>query len=205
MTKSQQQKLDRLRRVAGFGYRHEKDFQPKSRAHTFFAQSVDLLTEIELLREKIVGGMNSQEEKRQAYLTLHEDLERIALTARLVERHNWLAAGKFPQPNGRSREGLVEIARQFLTDAEPIKDEFLDYELPADFLEQLKEHIQTYEALNPTPTQAAEAKNQAQTALIAALEQSLELVELLDVIISNKYQGQTKVLAEWKQVTGSPK
>ena len=200
MNKSQQRQIDRLRRVAGFGSNHDKEFTATSKARALFTQAQSLVEEIETASKKPRGrgparGFSS--EKQQALKSLRDHLERIARTARLIEKSNDTFAGKFLLPDKRRKNDLASAAAQFAQDAEPVKAEFLSYEMPKNFLKELAASLAAYENADAKPAKPVGAKPAVNTALRGTLGQGQEILEALDVVINNKYSGQPEILEEW--------
>lgn len=189
INKSQQRQLDRMRRAAGFGARHEKEFAETSRGRALFIELVDLLNEIES------AGPSSLEDpkrgpsplKQKALEALQDNLEHLARTAELVVSERQDLSGKFVLPDKRRKREWPLAARQFITEAEPVWDEFCAYELPPGFLEDLRAQLEEYEA--PTVKPAVILKD--------ALIRANQVLQSLDVLVHNKYQGQQHVLKEW--------
>lgn len=192
MNKSQQRQVERLRRVAGFGARHQHEFAAASRGTALFISLIDLLNEIETEFPSFRGensrrGFNP--EKQKAWEAMQEEMEFISRTATLVVGDDPELAGKFSLPDKRKKNEVVAAARQFLQAAEPLRDEFVSYEMSPTFLEDLNELLATIEAPSVDP----------EVMLKDALIRGNGILRSLDVIVGNKYSGQNDVLKLWAE------
>ena len=104
---------------------------------------------------------------------------------------------KFRIPRNNNDFELINAARAFLADATPLKAQFIAHEMPADFLEDLQEHIDAMESAINDQSSAVGSHVAASAALDDASSRGIELVRKLDAIVRNKYANNPAVLAEW--------
>lgn len=204
MNQSQQRQIDRLRRVAGFGSRHEKEFSATSKGHALFSEIVDLLIHIEALNAKVMkkaAAKASAAANEVRLQELREHLEWIAGTARLIEKYNPALAGQCMAPDKRQKKALVNTARQFLAEAEPLQEEFFAYEMPHDFLDDLRATIAEFEPAPIAEGQRPFTRQEADALIKDTLKRGPGIIESLDVVVRNKYRDQKAVLADWKKAS----
>lgn len=197
MTTVQKRQIDRLQRIAGFGSRHAGDFEAESRGPFFFAQLVDALNTLKG-SGKTGGASEALSGKAAKRAELKKLLAAMAQTARLLEKENPYFKGKFQLPDQRSKGGLIEAGHWFLLDATSVEQDFVDFEMPADFLQELKSLLAEYESSQeeaPVTPKPRGGRRQAS----GQTQQIESLLQCLDVIVTNKYRGQFDVLAEWKE------
>ena len=84
-----------------------------------------------------------------------------------------------------------------MTAATPIKNELLQRERPANFLEDLTAAVALFESAVNEKNSNAEKRIAATAAISAALERGAKLVRELDAIVNNKFRGGAATLAAW--------
>ncbi|HJQ24613.1 MAG TPA: hypothetical protein VKA60_11910 [Blastocatellia bacterium] len=140
---------ERLARVRDFGLTHAAAFPAGGRAAQLFAE---IQAAVEELTSHTAAQTASQSTARAATATkagsraaLHRHLEVINRTARGMSVTQPGIGEKFRMPLGSGDQVLLASARAFLTNATPLKQQFIDNELPADFLTQLAADIDEFE------------------------------------------------------------
>lgn len=142
------------------------------------------------LKEKTV-------QKRVAYNTLRKLMDAISRTARSMSRETPGLEEKFRLPSNRDRQTWLATARAFVTEAEPLADEFGRRGMPADFIDDLRARILAVEQTQDSQAQRS-AERVASTASVAgAAEQGFEVVRELDAIVRNIYAGNDAEVAAW--------
>src|SRR6185436_12792194 len=81
-----------------------------------------------------------------ARAALRERMEGIVRTARALGDEVPGIQDKFRMPRGSNDRDLINAARAFKSDAEPLKAHFIAHEMPADFLDELQEDIDDFES-----------------------------------------------------------
>jgi len=201
MDDRQRRKLDTLSRLDDFGLAHASDFAPNSVGKQLF-------TEISILADRLAGFATSQVSGRalaqhgtttrtDAREDLRMDLEAMYRTARALANENPGIEAKFRFPFRASDQELLAAARSIAENAVPFSAQFIAFELPATFLEDLNEDILTLETA--ISTQATGRSKSA--AARAEMNEGLEAADIarrkLNAIVKNKYANDPGVLAEW--------
>lgn len=201
MNKLQQRQLDRLKRVAAFFGARDAEFAEGSRAKSLLAEVNSVLSEVESQKGNgsKAAPKTSGANKKALLNDLREELVAIEKTARAIESHNPDFTGKFVLPDKRKKDELADAARDFATQAEAVKDEFLSYEMSPDFLEKLQEKLAAYEAAQSPVKTGGRGRRGAGSN--EELDKGLKALGGLEVIVGNKYRGQDDVLAQWKAVS----
>ncbi len=102
-----------------------------------------------------------------------------------------------PLPRGSSDQALLNAARAFAADADPLRDAFVSHELPTTFLDELRARIAAFERALSERTTARGAHVAATAALDAALERGVTAARRLDAIVRNKFRDDPAKLAVW--------
>jgi hypothetical protein len=92
---------------------------------------------------------------------------------------------------------LINAARAFKADAEPLKAHFIAHEMSADFLEELQEDIDDFESAMSDQSTGVGTRVAAGAALDEIIQGGNDIVRKLDAIVRNKYANNAAVLAEW--------
>lgn len=129
---------------------------------------------------------------------LYDDLARISSTARTIALDNIDFANKFRLPrDNRSDQTLLETARAFAEQAAPLKNDFIAYGFPADFVTDLTADIAAFETAFNSQDEAERERIDANAAIDALIEQAMIARRKLDVIVPNVFRGNAGKLADW--------
>ncbi|MEW6738170.1 MAG: hypothetical protein AB1489_43250, partial [Acidobacteriota bacterium] len=135
--------------------------------------------------------------KAVARAALREDLQAIRRTARAIALDSPEVIEKFRIPRSNSDQLLLNTARAFLADATPLAQEFLRYEIPANFLDDLKQDIADFEQAINTFNAGTETQVSATAAIDDTMDKGINAVRKLDPIIRNKYRDDPALLSAW--------
>jgi len=139
-----------LTRVREFGAQQAAAFPDATLGHTLFTEVTGVVAELDKLAadrssglHTALGGTRSKSVLRDE---LREELLAINRTARAMAYTQPGLEDKFRLPRGKADQTLLTAARAFLADATPLAAEFINHEMPADFLDDLKQLIAEFEA-----------------------------------------------------------
>lgn len=104
---------------------------------------------------------------------------------------------KFRLPRADKDQNLLNVARGFLTDAQPLSAQFIAHELPANFVSDLIADIEAFEIAMTTQTSGLGQRMAAGAAIDEAIDSGRSIVRKLDAIVKNKYAHNAAVLAQW--------
>jgi hypothetical protein len=121
----------------------------------------------------------------------------ISKTARAMESSRPGIAASFRLPNNEGDQALLNAARAFVEAATPLKNEFIQHEMPADFLEQLTNAIDAFESATNNQNVNKEKRVTATAAIEAVVERGTALVRELDAIVRNKFRTDAATIAGW--------
>ena len=106
-------------------------------------------------------------------------------------------AARFRLPRSVPDQELLSLAKAIATDAIPLKDDFISFAMPADFLEELTELIAEFEEAL-TEQQTGRGTRVAATAVIEdTLEEAISAVRQLNAIVSNTFADDLEPLSRW--------
>jgi hypothetical protein len=140
-------------------------------------------------------GTASKAAARAALLGL---LEMIRDTARSMSQTMPGLDTKFRIPRNMTDQELLGTAQSFATDAAPLKSDFLRFALPADFLDELDEHINDFKSAMTGQHAGKGQQVSASAAIDDTLERALSAVRQLDAIVRNTFRQDPARLAAWE-------
>jgi len=195
---------DAFDRIKAFGAKHGSQFTAGSRAAGLFTGIGTVVVAMEEDGVKKLSGSASYHggagARRIARELVREDLRAIRNTAEAISEADDLPEfeEQFRLPRSGSALLLLSKAKAFLADATPHKALFIEFELPADFLEDLQADIALLEKAKDDKD-AGLAEQVAGTAELSANAlQGIKLRKQLLPIVRNKFRSQPGILAEWE-------
>jgi hypothetical protein len=201
MNDNHRRTYEKFVRVRDFGETHASDFLATSLGHQLF---LDIGTVVGDFNQHAAAEASGHGDARQgtevralARAALRDRMEAIVRTARALENEVPGIQDKFRMPRGSNDRDLINAARAFKADAEPLKAHFIAHELPADFLDELQEHIDDFESAISDQSSGVGNRVAAGAALDEVIERGNDIVRKLDAIVRNKYGNNAAVLAEW--------
>ncbi|HLL74929.1 MAG TPA: hypothetical protein VK421_06660, partial [Pyrinomonadaceae bacterium] len=150
MNDSQRRRLERLERARSFGEARAADFPPASRGGQALARLAALIQEIVALdarrtthRHEAQQATGSKRDRRES---LRAQLAAICDTARVIGLDHPELKGAFPRPRTNlNDQALLGVARSFAAAAEAHRARFVEYEMPADFIERLNASVEGFD------------------------------------------------------------
>jgi len=188
-------------RVRDFGQAHGSDFGPASLAHQHFTNLGTVIGELDSHAAAESSGhgeaRQGTETRAQARAALRDDLEAINRTARAMASEVPGIDDKFRVPRNNNDQQLLNAARAFKADADPLKAQFIARELPADFIDDLQADIDALESAISSQASGVGNHVAAGAGIDDAIDRGVEIVRKLDAIVRNKYSNNPSALAEW--------
>ncbi|RYX80572.1 hypothetical protein EON83_28005 [bacterium] len=189
--------FERYQRCLDFINQHQKEFGPKSQAITLKDQLqsvVDELSKSSQSTPKAPRATSSQ--KQKANNDLRAALNRIARTASAIAAHDDSFKNTFALPDKRRKDELAGAARKFLKDGEKSRAAFESFDMPEEFLSELKAKLDAYESAQGSikPAPKAKANPEGDSATIA---KGSRIMESLDTLMDNKFHNNDAMLNEW--------
>ena len=190
-----------LARVNNFGAEHSLDFAASGRGRQLFTNLGGMLTEMQDFASAESSGVGTAREgtatRAAAREALRDDLEAISRTARAIAENTPGLDDKFRLPRADNDQALLNAARAFATDAAPLSAEFINHELPADFLTDLNTDIANMEAAINHQSSGVGDHVSAGVSIDESIANGMKLVRMLDAIVRNRYADNPATLAEW--------
>jgi len=131
---------------------------------------------------------------------LYADLSAISRIAADIEKNNPDFDNVFNLPrNNRNDATLLEISRAIHTNASPpaIKNLLTDYGLPPDFLDDLQDRTDAFEAAISQQDSANRERIGANSAIDDIIDETLRAVGTLKVVVPNIFRNDAGKLADW--------
>ena len=202
MNGTQRRRLERLVRSVAFAEANAADFPGTSKGGQAVTRMKAAVAEAERLDAARLRSMSSRHQatigKRDGRASLRAQLVAISDTAAIIALdHSEFRGGfEFPRANV-SDQTLLSTARAIAAAAATFEARFVEYDMPADFLEILNASIGSFEQHTGQQT----AQTGARIAAVASLEDTLARGELelerFDTAVRNKYREDPAKLAAW--------
>lgn len=137
-------------------------------------------------------------QRREMRAALRSQIKVINETARAIAIDHPEVRDKFRTPtSGLNDQDLLGLARSIITEATPLKPLFLEYDMPADFLEKLAAAIESFEEAVNRQNTGAGGRSQARTGVDAAHHRAEDELDKLNAAMRNKYRDDPATLAAW--------
>jgi hypothetical protein len=203
MNDNLRRRYEMLIRVRDYGAQYTASFPANTRGQELFTELGTVIDEIEQLAAAQESNSRSSREgttnRGEARTDLREEMEAISETARAMALDTHGLEDKFRIPRGNANDVvLLNAARAFAADALPLKDEFIRYGLPADFLDRLNAAIAVFEQAIDSQQRSRRSQVSATTGLDDAIERGVNKVRQLDAVVRNKFRDDAAKLAEWE-------
>ena len=191
-----------LVRVRDFGLAHAGLFAASTVGAQMFATVAATVTALSDHAKTQVQGQGAADEgvatKAAGRRALRSQLEQISHTARALAVDTPGLEKKFRLPSNLNDQTLLATARAFADDASAVATAFVAHELPANFLVQLNDQIEKFEAAIHDRSSGRSAHIAARAGIRATLRSGLVAVTKLDAIMPNKLDGDPVALAAWE-------
>ena len=202
---SQKRQLDRFKRSLDFMDKQAKDFAPDSKA----LKSRDQLKDVIARAESNSSEMGATKPGRRVYHSdklvalnaLRAELSRVARTASLIEASDDSFKNSFVMPDKRRKDQLAKAATHFIEEFPKVSDKFKEFEMKSEDIDDLKSALEAYQQVQSAPVAKPARQPRTPTAPNPTIGEGIELVEALDIMLANKYNGNDEILDTWKEAS----
>ena len=200
----------RLRRYYERGQRSDKvndsraeDFSTNSKAAALAATVKEQLASLAALDVERASSMGKRQQGTAGRQSVRENLRTLVKAVADTADHISLA---HPDTKGMFRllrtkqtdQTLIATARSFADRAAPFVGLFVEYNLSATFINDLRSMADTLESYISLQNEGVGARINANASAEEHLKRLNEALEGLNIVYHNKYHGNDSVLAEWK-------
>lgn len=203
MNDEQRRHQERLVRVRDHADNLADPFPATSRGGLALAAIKQIINEAESLDAARVSNTSAARQatsmRKDARVALRAQITALNKTGRAISLDHPEFKDKFRTPaTNLNDQDLLALARSLLQEVTPIKALFIEYDMPADFLETLAASINRFdEAINQQNTGMG-GRSQSSTGIDAAHARSNAELEKLNAAMINKYANDPAALAAWK-------
>jgi hypothetical protein len=205
MNDTQIRTYEMMTRSHDFGATQATSFPTTSLGGQKFLALGDVINELEQhgMAQSASSGAakTSTGTKKAARDDVRRKMAAISETARVMESTVPGIAATFRVPNTNGDQALLSAARAFVESATPLKNEFINREMPSSFLEDLTTAVNSYESAYNSKNLNTEKRVTATAAIDTLIERGRELVRELDVIVRNKFRGNAAIIAAWESAS----
>lgn len=202
MNSEQRRYIESFLRMNNFGMENSAEIPVDSPAKPAFETIEGGLSQLSakgITRTSALTTKFSKTAHRQTLRqSLLDDFRDIVRTARVLGKTNPIYEDKFRLLRSRPPDlQLLEIARAFAADAEPLKNDFIRYGLPPDFLEDLIADADAFAQVINEQDSANRQKVDANASIGDIMGEMLDAREILTVVIPNIFRDNAGKLADW--------
>jgi len=140
-------------------------------------------------------------EKEIALADLRTTMRQINRTSRSLAVDNPSVAELFRMPHNNNEQQVLAAARAFLSNAAPIRQLFIDYGMPADFIDELEADIEAYADAIDRKNTAFDEGVGATANIGETVKDTLHAIRRLRGIVPNIFNGHAAKLAAWKSAS----
>jgi hypothetical protein len=203
------QYIEMFTRVVEFGQTHQDLFPKDSLAGKTFAQFGAALSKVSEHAGGQVASHNAvlarTRAREAAHEALREQLQRITDTARAISLDRPGIEGQFRMP-ARSRDrALILGAKAFAEAAAPLSEDFVQHNLPENFIQELEAAAARLEASIQEQGASRTRRANAGAGIGDNLGQCARLMKRLDAIVKNTVKDDLPLLAEWQATRRMPR
>ena len=193
-----------LVRVRDFGVFHAAEFPPASNGGKAFAEMNAVVSQLEHQATVQTANSGGSRVGTATRATLREALRRTLrafhVTARAIATDTPGLDNQFRVP-AKGDQRLLSAARGFLDDATPLRAKFIEHEMPADFLEDLKRQIDDFQAAITEQNRSAQARINATASLDSVIERGRNALHRLEAIVTNTFRDDRPTLTTWESAS----
>lgn len=201
MKDSDTRRYEAFLRVREFGAARAAQFPPNSFGAEKLVALGEAIAGLDEHATTQVSGLSTAQQgvtgKAAARDELRRDMEAISRTARSMALDTPGIEDKFRLPRNPKDQELLNTARAFATDAQPLAAEFTRRGLPANFLADLASDIESFEEAISRKTDGRAAHVAATAAIDDLIEDGMKHLRQLDTVVRNIFADDPATLAAW--------
>lgn len=185
--------------VNQFGENNPADFSANTTAVNNFAAVAEVIGKLRDHSAAQTSGAVGRTTTQKSVLrdAIRTKMKEIARTARALGIDNVGLHQLFSVPNNNNDTELTATAREFSSEAQKFKADFISLGMTDDFIEDLTADITAFDqALNEKATARVEGVT-ATASIDDEIERGMKAVKILDAIVRNIYRNNSAKLAAW--------
>ena len=195
-------KYQMLSRVRDFGATHPELFPPGSASARLLAgigSAVDALSAISVAHVQGSGTAREASRSKAACRdTVRDKVETVAKIARSMEAETPGFSNKFRLPETRREQALLDAAKAFVADSEPLRARFAEWELGEEFWAQMAQDVAAFEASMLHRERGVTSRKAAGQAMEERVAEGLRLVRRISPLVHKKVKHDALLLAAWE-------
>jgi hypothetical protein len=206
MDDKQRRRFERIVRSADFATSLAEPFPPDGRGGKALAELRASIAELESTDAAVLTNVRSTRQgttsKREARQALRDQINAISETAKTIALDHPELKEKFRRPRGNANDQtLVSVARSFALEAPPVKNLFIEYNMPADFIARLNASVDAFEQSVNQQNTGAGASRSSRVSVETTLDRAEQELARLDTAVRNKHRGDAATLAAWESAS----
>ena len=198
-----------MRRLASFGVLYEKAFARGSGGARLFQRLEQILAVIADERLSQLSGRTRAQGGKALRVHARADLlarlAAIRATTRLLAKQRRDVWNTFRRLRRPRDEELLALARSIAADVAPNERAFIDHNMPATFLADLRTAIERFDGVLTGRVEARTQHMTARTNIRETMSAAAALVEQLDAVVLNALGGDEIAMLAWRHSRRIPK
>lgn len=202
MNSLETRKFEMLARVREFGASHAAEFTPGTRTAALLA---DVAAAVDALSARHAAQLDADgvaragsSDRSAARARIRARLEAIGRTAAVLAAGDESVRERFRLPSTGRDQALVNAARVFLANAEPLMGQFAEHELNGDAFAALAADVATFESALTRQRRGHDARVEATAAIRSTISDATRAVRTLDTIMKNRLPAGSAAFSAWK-------
>jgi len=199
MVKSHRAKLEMILRVKDFGTANAALFPETSIGGQAFATVAAAAARIESLAEtRPVAAITGKKEKAEARAAVKKAMRDIVFTARGIA----LVPGKpnlLRMPERQSDVAVLAWAREFIRNAETVKDQLAELGLPVTRISDLRAAVDVFQSTIHGRREGRSGVASSEGNMTAAFAAASKALAKLDIVVPNVVKDDAGLFAAWKR------
>jgi hypothetical protein len=200
MNDKQRRRYERVLRAQDYISADATIFPTGSKGAQAFNKLKAAIAEVETLDASRETGARASKlgtlTRTDARERLRQSVSAITRTSEVIALDDPSFKGKFKSPRSNvNDQDLLAVARSFATEALASKAKFIEYDMPADFLDELNSAIEDFEAAMNQQNQGISTRKTALALVDDALARAEEELERCDIALRNKVTDGAKITA----------
>ncbi len=203
MERTQVAQLGRGQRVVAFGAENPALFASGKAAQLIGSvqTQIGVIRQIAGQQDAATGAaQGATGTKNSLVAAIWDDLVHITRTFRTLKKRNPVIDVDFLMPPERN-EAIVAAARAFAINALPLKQDFIDWGMESDFLDDLNADIAAYDAAAQTQDTRYAGRESDTDDLEVATKTLVGAIDDLDTLMSNILRSNAAVLGKWREAS----
>lgn len=195
-------RFEMFKRVEELGATYAPQFPPGTYGANLFSALSAVIKKLDNHFQAHISQRNIMKSgtvsKSVAKSALLVEMKSIRNNASIMEEEITGIEEKFSLPLKLKEQELLSLAKGFARHAALYEQQFIDHEMPADFLARLNAHIDAFETAIGLSASANDEQIANTAAVDDSIEQGMNLVDRIGVVMDNRFHDDKLIMQAWR-------